>query len=115
MNCRTRSKPGLRPRLIAKLGLNLIPDLRQLLVAAQFFARDIGHDLFVRHAQAQIGALAVFQAKHVVAHHRPASAGLPNLARMQRRQIELLPNLVHLLADDAHDLVERPLPRNRYE
>ena len=40
MNCRTRSRPHLGPRLIAKLGLDLIPDLRQLLVAAQFAARD---------------------------------------------------------------------------
>ena len=30
----------LRPRLIAKLGLDLIPDLRQLFIAAQFAARD---------------------------------------------------------------------------
>ena len=30
----------LGPRLVAKLGLDLVPDLRQLLVAAQFAARD---------------------------------------------------------------------------
>ena len=69
--------------------------------------------LFVGHAQAQIGALAVFQAKQIVAHHRPAAAGFPKFARMQRRQVELLPDLVHLLADDAHDLVERPLPKKQ--
>ena len=68
---------GLGPRFIAKLGLDLVPDLRQLLVAAQLAARNRGHDLFVRHAQAKIRALAVFQAKHVVAHARPAPALFP--------------------------------------
>jgi hypothetical protein len=42
----------LRPRLIAKLGLDLIPDLRQLFVAAQLLARNLRHHFFVGHAQA---------------------------------------------------------------
>ena len=70
-------QPRLRTRLIAKLGLDLVPDLRQLFVAAQLLARDVGHDFFVRHAEAQVGALAVFQAKHVVAHHRPSARWPP--------------------------------------
>ncbi len=106
-------QPGPGPRLIAKLGLNLIPDLRQLLVTAQLFARDLGHDFFFGHAQAEIGALAVFQAKQVVAHHRPAPAGLPKLARMQRWQVKFLADLVHLLADDGDDLVERPVSQKK--
>ena len=56
-------QPRLGTRLVAKLSLNLIPDLRQLLVAAQLLARDIGHDFFVGKAQAKIGALAVLEAK----------------------------------------------------
>ena len=103
-------QPRLRPRLIAELGLDLVPDLRQLLVAAQFAARDGGHDLFVRHAQAELGALAVLQAKHVVAHSGPAAALLPRLAGQNAGQEELLPDLVHLFADDADDLVQRALP-----
>ena len=106
MNCRTRSSPDFGPGFVAKLGLDLIPDLRQLLVTAQFFARDVGHDFFMSHAEAQVGALAVFEPEHVVAHDRPAAAGLPHLTRMQRGQKEFLPDLVHLLADDGHDLVE---------
>ena len=97
------------PRLVAELGLNLVPDLRQLLVAAQFAARDRGHDLFVRHAQAQVGALAVFQAEHVFAHGRPAAALLPRLAWHNPRQVELLRDLVHLVADNGDDLVQRAL------
>ena len=67
----------LRSRLIAKLGLDLVPDLRQLLVAAQLAARNRRHDLLMRHAEAEIGAFAVFQAEHVVAHARPAATFLP--------------------------------------
>ena len=61
MNWRTRSRPDLRTRLVAKLGLNLVPDLRKLLVAAQFLAGDIGHDLFVGHAQANSAPLRSFR------------------------------------------------------
>ena len=75
-------QPGFWARFIAKLGLNLIPDLRKLLVAAQFFPRDLGHVLFVRHRQTQFSPLAVFQAEQVVAHHRPAAAAFPQFARM---------------------------------
>ena len=100
---------GLGPRLVAELGLNLVPDLRQLLVAAQFAAGDGGHDLFVRHAQAEIGALAVLEAEHVVAHARPAAALLPRLAGKNGGQVKLLADPVHLLAHDADDLVQRAL------
>ena len=109
MNCRTRNRPDLGRGLIAEFGLNLVPDLRQLLVAAQLLAGDLGHDLFMGHAQTEVGALAVFQPEHVVAHHRPAPAGLPQFPRMNRGQVELLPDLVHLLANDVHDLVEGAL------
>ncbi len=100
---------ALGARLVAELGLNLVPDLGKLFVAAQFLARNVGHDLFVGHAQAEVGALAVLEAEHVVAHHAPASAGLPHLARIQRRQVELLADGVHLLAHDAGDLEDGPL------
>ena len=37
-------------RFVAEFTLNLVPDLGKLLVAAQLFARDLGHGLFLRHA-----------------------------------------------------------------
>ena len=95
----------LGTRLVAKLGLNLIPDLRQLLITAELFARDVGHDFFMRHAQTKVSALAIFEPKHVVAHGCPTPARFPNFAWIQRRQVELLSDRVHLLADDAHDLL----------
>ena len=76
---------GFGPRLIAELRLDLIPDLRQLLVAAQFAARDDGHDLFVRHAEAEVALEAVLQAEHVVAHDVPAAGLLPDFRRVAAR------------------------------
>ena len=70
---------------------------------------DGGHDFFVGHAKAETGAFTVFQAKHIVAHHCPAAALVPGLARQQGRQEELLADLVHLFADNADDFVDRPL------
>src|SRR5208282_5786857 len=66
-------------------------------------------DFFVGHAQTEVGALAILEAKHVFAHHSPAPALLPEIAWMQRGQVELLADLVHLLADDAHDLLGRTI------
>ncbi len=58
-NWRTRSRPDLGARLVAELGLDLIPDLRELLVAAKLLAGDVGHDLLVGHGEAELGALAI--------------------------------------------------------
>ena len=106
-------QPGPRPRFVTKLRCDLVPDLRQLLVAAQFLQRNRGHDFLFGHAQAHVGALAVFQAKQVVAHQSPAPARLPKFPRMQRRQKKLLPDLVHLLPHDAHDLIKRPVAQEK--
>ena len=104
---------GLGAGLVAELRLDLIPDLRQLLVAAQFAAGDFRHDLFLGHAETQVGPLAVLELEHVVAHHGPAPAGFPDLPGMDGRQIEFLRDLVHLLAHDAHDLQNRALAQRQ--
>ena len=72
---------GFGAGLVAELGLDLVPDLGELLVAAELVARDGGHDLFVGHGEAELGALAVLEAEHVVAHAGPAAGLLPDLAR----------------------------------
>src|SRR5262249_9017060 len=104
-------EPGLGSRLIAKLALNLIPDLGQLLVAAQLLARDLGHYFFVGEAEAEVGSFAILEAEHVVAYHRPAPARFPQFPRMQRGQIEFLTDLVHLLAHDLSDLQLRAMAK----
>ena len=57
-------QPRLRPRFIAKLRLDLVPDLRQLLVAPQLKLRAIV--VMISSCvmpKTQIGTLAIFQAK----------------------------------------------------
>ena len=97
-------------RLVAKLGLDLIPDLRKLLVAAQLAARDISHDLFVGHAEAEVAAVAVLEAKQVVAHDVPAAGFLPHLGGVKAREIKFLSaDGVHFLAHDLRDFEDRAL------
>ena len=98
----------LRPRLVAQLGLELVPHLRQLTVGVQLGGQ-AGHDLFVRHAERELGALAVLEPEHLVAHDLPAAAALPELGRVHDRHQDLLgADPVHLLADDADDLEPDP-------
>ena len=110
MNCRTRSKPGFGARLVAEFGLDLIPDLRQLLVAAQLAAGGGGHDFFVRHAEAEVAAEAVLEAEHVVAHDVPAAGFLPEFGGIEGGQQKLLrADGIHFRADDLLDLQQRAL------
>ncbi len=97
-------------RFVAEFRLNLIPDLGQLLVAAQLAARDEGHVLLVRHGQAQLASEAILQLEEVIAHHVVAARFLPQLGRVQRGQKKLLgADGIHLLADDGGDLQNRAL------
>ena len=106
---------GLRPLLVAELGLFLIPDLRQLFVGAYLVARNRGENLLVRHAEAHVRALSVFEPEHRLAHHVPASRLLPDLRRMKRGQEKLLTAYcVHLLAYDLHGAL-RDSPAEREE
>jgi hypothetical protein len=50
-------KAGLGTGLVAKLGLDLVTDLRELLVAAELAASDGGHDLFVGHGEQSLAPL----------------------------------------------------------
>ena len=100
-------QPGFRTRLIAKFRLDLIPDLRQLFIAAQLPSRYDGDDFLMRHAQAEIAIEAVLEAEHILPHHIPAARFLPDLRRMQRRQQHLLTaDPVHLFAHNSDDLVQ---------
>ena len=101
---------GFRARLVAELGLDLVPDLRQLLVAAQLAARHGGHDFFVRHAKAKVAAETVLQPEHVVAHDVPAAGFLPELGGVESGQQKFLrADRIHLGADDLLDFQQGPL------
>ncbi len=73
-------------------------------------AGDVGHDLLMGHAEAQIGALAVLEAEHVVAHQRPPPALAPQVGGMNGRQQKFLADAIHLFAHDPCDAVDRTLP-----
>ena len=103
-------QPGLGPRLVTELGLDLVPDLRQLLVAPQLAAGEEGDNLFFRHAQAVFAAPPVVEAEHVAADRVPAAALFPDFSGMQFGRVDLLrADGVHFLPDDALDLAQRAL------
>src|SRR4051812_45640075 len=45
---------GFRTRLVTELSLDLVPDLRQLLIAAKLAPRNYGHHLLVGHTEAKV-------------------------------------------------------------
>ena len=97
---------ALGPRLVALLGLEVVPHLRQLLVAVDLPRGEPGDDLFVGHGERHVGVLAVLEAEHLAADGVPAAALLPDLRRLQHRHEHLLAaDGVHLLADDLLDLL----------
>ena len=54
--------PKARANLITELGLDLVKINRQLLVAGNLFAHQIGNDFFMGRAHAVVTLVAIFQA-----------------------------------------------------
>ena len=97
-----------RTALIAELVLDLVEHQRQLLVGADFVAHERRDHLFMRRSEAEVAAMAVLDAHHLVAVGAPAAALLPEFCRLQDRHHDLLAaGGVHLLADDLLDLADR--------
>src|SRR6185369_554354 len=94
----------LGPCFIAKLGLDLVPDLWQLFVRTKLAARDRREDFFMRHAKDHVGAFAILETKHLIADREPTARLLPDLSRMKCGQEKLLTaDRVHLFTQDLHD------------
>src|SRR3990172_12453430 len=101
--------PRLRRGLIPQFRLNLEPDLRELPVATELVPGDGGEHFLVGHAQTVVALAAILEPEHLVADLLPASAFLPEVARVEDRQVELLSaDAHHLLADDGFDLARSP-------
>ena len=62
---------------IAELGLNLVEIQRQLAVAFDLTARDVGDDLFVGRAETKIALVSILDFQHLRAEHFPAPGFLP--------------------------------------
>ena len=106
--------PGLGPGLVAELGLDLIPDLRQVPVGGQLGGEQ-GEDLLVGEPQGELGALAVPQPEHLVTDRIPAARLPPDLGRVHGGKVELLPaDGVYLLADYPLHLRPHPLTEGEH-
>ncbi len=115
-----------RAPLVAELGLDLEEVHGQLLVAAHVLAHDVGDDLLVRGAQAEVVELAlvrrlaplapfrelglglpVAEPQQLVAVELPAPALLPQLRRQHRGHEQFLAAVLgQLLADDLLELAD---------
>ncbi len=94
-----------RAPLIAKLGLNVIEIQRQLLVAADQFAHDIGDHFFAGRLDDEVTLVPVFQPQHLRTHFLPPARFDPQLGRLHDRHQQLdRAGAVHLLANDRLDL-----------
>ena len=87
---------------VTELGLNLVEIFRQLLVAAQFLAGDVGHHFFAGGLDHKVAAMPVFDAQQLGAHFLEAPGFLPQLGGLHHRHGQLdRHGAVHFLAHDG--------------
>ena len=95
------------PHLVSKLGLDVIKIERQLLVAADLLARDVGDGFFGCRLHDEIALMTVLQAKQLGPVLVPASGLLPQLRRLHHGHQKLdRARRVHFVAHDALDLAQ---------
>ena len=99
-----------RTRLVAVLDLEVVPELRQLLVRLDL-ARVEADGLLVRHREDEAPAGAVLEVEEL--RNRGAAGRLPELDRREHRREPLLDGVgLELLANDLLDLpVDAPAER----
>ena len=96
--------PEARPDLVAELPLDLVEIDRQVAIASDAAAEDVGHHLLVRRAVEHRPLVPVGDPQHLLAVVLVATALLPELGRLDRRHQGLVrAGRVHLL---AHDLLD---------
>ncbi|MCY1234430.1 hypothetical protein D9M72_470130 [compost metagenome] len=100
-----------RPALVAELGLDLVEIERQLLVAADLAAGDVGHHLFRGRLHGEVALMAVLQAQQFGPHLVPAAGLLPQLGRLDHRHGHFhRAGAVHFLAHDVLHLADHAQP-----
>jgi hypothetical protein len=100
-------QPEARADLIAELVLDLKQVDRQLLVALDDLADDIGDDFLVSGSEAEIGALAILEAQQLLAVHLPAAALLPQFGGLNGGHQQLLTAVAReLFADDVLEFAD---------
>ena len=103
-----------RTDLVAELGLDLVEVDRQLLVAGELLAREVGHRFFGRGAVAEVLLLAVGDLQQLAAELLPAARLFPQLARLDGRHDHFdRAGAVHFLADDGFHLAQHAQAQRR--
>ena len=98
-----------RPDLVAELGLDLVEIDRQLAVALELAARDVGDHFLVGRAVAVHAVVAVLDAQQLGPVLFPAARFLPQLGWLHGRHQHLeRARPVHFLAHDLLDLAQHP-------
>src|SRR5205823_4150156 len=104
-------KPRARSRLVATFRLEVIDDLRHLLVALDFLHRMEMHEFLVRVAHHELTAVVVFRAECDGLEHVPPAGLLPQLRGSEDGHLHLLrADPILFLADDLLDLLLHPEP-----
>jgi hypothetical protein len=102
-------QPGPWAGIVAPLGLDMVEQLGQLAVGADFVPHQVRNHFLVGHGQDHIVSGLVLKAAHFSAHLEPAPGFLPDIGRVDHRHGDLLPaNCVQLLAQDRLDPIHRP-------
>ncbi len=97
-------EPAARARLVPPLGLEVIDHHRQLTPGLDDVGQQQPDDLLVGHRQDHLAPVAILEPGQLGADRVVASAGLPDVGRMDDRHLHLLAaDPVHLLADDLLD------------
>ena len=100
-----------RAHFVAEFGLDVVKVFRQLFVAVDFFAHDVGDDFLAGRAHAEIAVVAVFQAQQFFTVKFPAAGFLPQLGRLHHRHQQLhAARARHFFAHDVFDFAQHAQP-----
>ena len=103
-----------RPHLVAEFPLDVVEDLRQIAVALDRGADDLGDLLLVGRAVQHLTVVPVADAQHLLAVIVVAAALAPQLGRLDGRHQDLQrAGAVLLLAHDLLDLVQDTQPERQ--
>ncbi len=96
-----------RADLVAEFGLDLVEIQRELPIGFHFPPKQIGDDLFMRGAQAEIPFVPVFEAQQLFPVEVPPAGFFPELCRRGHGHQEFLcSGAVHFVANDLFHLAD---------
>ena len=97
------------PAFIPEFCLDVIEIARQLLVAFDLLAGDVGHHFFAGGLDDEVAVVPVFHAHQLGAHFFPAAGFLPEFSRLNHRHQQFhRPGAVHLFSHNRLDLADDP-------